>query len=445
MKGGAPEAAIVTVGEELLSGATVDDNAAWLGRALAVAGLPVRRRWTVGDREDDIVAAVRAARRLADVVVVTGGLGPTRDDRTRPAVASVVGAGLVESPELLEQLRAHLRAQGRETMPPELRALALRPDPGRAFPNPVGAAPGLLFEAEGDGAEMVICLPGVPREMRALFPDIARHLAAVYRGRLRPLVQRVVRTTGIPESEIAPRVEEVVRGHDPEVDVGWHPRATGVDFRLTLAHDGSRDGEVEATRRLDEVEEALAPLLAGYRYDTPTGDLVEGVAERLLALTWRLAVAESCTGGLVAQRWTARPGSSRTLRGGVVAYDNGVKRDLLGVPARILEDEGAVSEPVARIMAESVARLLGAECGIGVTGVAGPGGGSEAKPVGTVWIAATAPALGDEVVTRSRLFHFAGDRDAIREAAAQAALHLLLRLLDDLASGAGFDRSRTGD
>lgn len=165
--------------------------------------------------------------------------------------------------------------------------------------------------------------------------------------------------------------------------------------------------------------------------DSRTDDVVRTVAERLEARGWRLAVAESCTGGLVAERWTARPGSSRTLTGGIVAYANAVKRDLLGIPTEVLEREGAVSEAVARRMAESACRLFGADCGIGVTGIAGPDGGSAAKPVGTVWIAATAPSPGAAPITRSRLLHLAGGRAAVREQAARAAVQLLGRLLDD--------------
>lgn len=432
----APVVAVVTVGEELLTGATVDSNAAWLGRALAELGLRVSRRWTVGDREADIEAALRAALEVAEVVVVTGGLGPTDDDRTRPALAAATGVEFRPDPDLLVRLEEQLRDSGRHDFPAGLRRLALRPEAGTALPNPVGLAPGLLLELPR-GSGVVIALPGVPREMRALFPAVARRLAETFSGRLHPLVQRSIRTTGIPEAELALRVETALRSLGGAVEVAWLPELTGVELRLTTDHDGSREGEAAAAAALDRVEDALAPVLAGYRYDAPSGDLVETVAARLDARSWRLAVAESCTGGLVAQRWTARPGSSRTLLGGVVAYDNAVKRDLLGVPAATLEREGAVSETVARWMAESVARLLGADCGIGVTGVAGPGGGSDAKPVGTVWIAASAPSSEREPATRSRLLYLSGDRAAIRERAAQAALHLLLGLLDDLTSPAG--------
>lgn len=442
---GSVRAAVVTVGEELLSGATVDGNATWLGRALGTLGAPVDHRWTVGDRDDAISEAVLAAARAADLVIVTGGLGPTEDDRTRPALARALGAALEEDAELIRLLEARVRASGRDALPEGLRRLALRPKPGRWLANPAGAAPGLVFEGLREGG-WVIALPGVPREMRALFPAVAEFVHEAFDGRLAPVLHRTLHTTGVPESQLAPEVEAAVAGVTREVDVAFLPDLTGVDLRLTTRHDGSGAGRRAAETRLDRVEAAIQPLLVGHRFDAPSGDLVETVAALLEARGWWLATAESCTGGLVAQRWTARPGSSSTFRGAVVAYHNEVKERLLDVPRAVLEAEGAVSEPVARAMSEGVTRRLNAECGIGITGVAGPGGGSEEKPVGTVWIAATVPSPTSArsqattpsqpaggVHTRAVRFQFSGDRESVRVRAAQAALHLLHGMLEHVA------------
>lgn len=426
---GSVRAAVVTVGEELLSGATVDANAAWLGRALGALGVPVERSWTVGDRDDAIAESVLAAARVADLVIVTGGLGPTEDDRTRPALARALGAELDEDPALVRHLEGRLRASGRSALSDGLRRLALRPTPGRWLANPAGAAPGLVFEGPREGG-WVIALPGVPREMRGLFPAVADFVRETFDGRLTPVLQRTLHTTGLPESELAPRVDAVAAEVGEGVEVAFLPDLTGVDLRLTTRHDGTAAARAAAAERLDRLDHALRPILAGHRFEASSGDLVETVAALLEARGWWLATAESCTGGLVAQRWTARAGSSSTFRGAVVAYHNDVKERLLDVPGAVLEAQGAVSEPVARAMAEGVARRLDAQCGIGITGVAGPGGGSDEKPVGTVWIAATVPSNGAAPCTRAVRFQFGGDRESVRVRAAQAALHLLHGMLE---------------
>ncbi len=432
MTGSGVRAVVVTVGEELLSGATVDGNAAWLGRALAGLGIPVDHRLTVGDRDDDIVRAVRTSLDRAPVVLVTGGLGPTADDRTRPAVARALGVDLVEDPLLVERLRERLRAAGRGAPTPGLRRLALRPTAGRALPNPAGAAPGLVFDAGSpDAPGRVVLLPGVPREMRALFPAVAQELRAVFGDRLRPVVNRVIHTTGIPESELAPRVDRALADAAAEVEVAFLPDLTGVDLRLTTAVEppGDEGARERAAARLDGAEAALASVLDGVRFEAASGDLVETVAGLLEGRGWWLATAESCTGGLLAQRWTARAGASRTFRGGVVAYANEVKEGWLGVPAAVLEAQGAVSEAVAVAMATGACQALDAECGVGITGVAGPGGGTPDKPVGTVWIAVSVPGPGGGRRTEAFRGQYPGDREAVRVMAAQAALHRLFRML----------------
>lgn len=417
--GGGVRAAVVTVGNELLLGATVDTNAAWLGQVLAARGIPVVRRYTVADDEEEIIGAVAAAAAAAPLVVVTGGLGPTPDDLTRDAVAKLAGVALEEDPEVLEALRTRWQARGEGDLPETNRRVAQVPVGAARLANPYGTAPGLALEV---GGSLVVLLPGVPRELKgivegAFFP----HLQKRFRGALAPVQVKLLHTTGIPESALAQRVAEALPQGVAPLHLAFLPDLRGVDLRLT-ALDMSPGAATAWFRR---VEEALAPVLDPWRFEAPSGDLAEAVVDALRGGGLRLAVAESCTGGLVAKRLTDVPGASDVFHGGVVAYANAAKVSLLGVDEDALLRGGAVSEAVAAAMAAGVARRMGTQVGVGVTGVAGPGGGTEEKPVGTVWMAA---AVHGRVVTRHE--SFAGDREAVRERAAQGVLFLLLRVLD---------------
>jgi len=377
--------AVVTVGDELLLGRTVDTNAAWLADRLAVLGLPVDRIETVGDDDARIVDAVRRALGDAALVVVTGGLGPTEDDRTLAAVTRALdGVG-----------------------------------PGAVIENPRGVEPGRWYP-RGDPVTGLLLLPGPPREMRAVFEASAGEIEAALGDRRRVVHTRTIATTGIPEVRLAPLIQPRIDGVDA-VDIAFLPDLHGVDLRLTV-----RDlPEQDALRLLDAAEGEIDEIVSPYRVNAPSGDVVEALTERLAASGWTLALAESCTGGGIGERVTARAGASRVMLGGVIAYSNAAKAALLGVPESLLVEHGAVSEPVAVAMAEGAARAFGADCGIGITGIAGPAGGSPEKPVGTVCYAAHAPA-GTSVTTR----RFVGDRDAVRRRSGQAALVQLLRAIE---------------
>ncbi|NJD17989.1 MAG: competence/damage-inducible protein A [Gemmatimonadetes bacterium] len=422
-------AALVTVGDELLLGKTVDTNAAWLGTGLGGLGIPVARSHTVGDVAAEIQGAVAAALSVADLVLVTGGLGPPPDDLTRDAVADLLGLPLVEDPEVLESLRARFRERGRGDLPEPNRRVAQVPAGAVKLSNPVGTAPGLAMDR---GGALVVLLPGVPREMKAIFSGDLRQLVRErFPGRLSPVHLRVVHTTGIPESVLAQQIAEHLPGGPDPVRLAFLPDLRGVDLRFQ-AVDMS---EAEAEAHFDELDAALAPVLAPWRYASPSGDLAEAVSGALRQSRTRLAVAESCTGGLIAKRITDLPGASDVFVGGVVAYANDVKASALGVSGEDLAIHGAVSEAVAVAMAAGVAQALGAEAGIGVTGIAGPDGGSPAKPTGTVWYAV---ALRGTI--EARMERFPGDREAVRERAAQAALFLLLRVLDGRVAPGARDR-----
>jgi len=410
----------VAVGDELLLGTTVDTNGAWLGMELAELGVPVLARHTVGDRVEEIARGIREGLERADLVVVTGGLGPTHDDVTREAAAGLLEAPLRLDPELESRLRGRWRSRGLPFPETNLRQ-AMVPSGAELLANPLGTAPGLLLSA--GGGRIVILLPGIPREMRGIWNGaVVPLLRERWGGRLSRLHYRVLHTTGIPESRLAELVEplfgmEVPRG----VEVAFLPRITGVDLRLSAA-EGREEG---ASRLLDRAEGALREVAGRWLFQAASGDLVDAVAQALKRAGASLVTAESCTGGLVAKRLTDRPGSSSWYCGGIVAYDNRVKVRELGVPEALIREHGAVSREVAEAMVRGAAERFQVEAAVSVTGVAGPGGGSPEKPVGTVWYAAQ---VGDTV--RSRVETFPGDRVDVRERSAQAVLALLLRTLE---------------
>ncbi len=415
---GVPRAVIVTVGDEILLGQTVDTNAAWLGRALADLGIPVARRYTVADLEAEIRDAVSEAAGVADLVLVSGGLGPTPDDLTRVAVAGLLGRPLRVDPALLKVVEERFKRRGYDELPPTNRSQAEVPEGATVLANSRGTAPGLAMEHDGS---VVVLLPGVPRELRSIFRErVLPLLKERFGRRLVPVRIHVIHTTGIPESLLAQRVAEHLPEDTGPVGLAFLPDLRGVDLRFTAQGVGAE----EAERWFQRLERALEPVLRPWRFEAAGGDLVEAVADALRSRGATLAVAESCTGGLVAKRLTDRPGSSQVFVGGVVAYANDAKMGQLGVDAEDIERHGAVSEAVARAMARGVAERFGADAGIGITGVAGPDGGTAEKPVGTVWYAVV---VGGQVVTKHE--RFTGDREAVRERSAQAALALLLGML----------------
>lgn len=418
---GAPRVVLVTVGDELLLGQTVDTNAAWLGRELGPRGFRVVRRHTVADDAEEIQRAVDDGLGTADVVLLTGGLGPTADDLTREAVAELLERPLGLDEELLADLEERFRSRGFDELPAKNVSQARVPEGATPLENPRGTAPGLVLETEG--GRIVALLPGVPGEMKAIFRDgLGPILEERFRTRLEPVQHRTIHTTGIAESVLGERVEDALPEEMGPVSVAFLPDERGVDLRLT-ARSSSAEG---AQGWLDRIEEALDPVVADFRFESESGDLVEALARALQGSGRTLAVAESCTGGLMAKRITDRPGASGYFLGGVVAYADAVKTLGLGVDPHLLERVGAVSEDVALAMARGVAERFGADVGVAVTGIAGPGGGTEEKPVGTVWYSVCVD--GRAVARRER---FMGDREQIRERSAQAAMALLLKRLEE--------------
>jgi nicotinamide-nucleotide amidase len=415
---------VVTIGDELLLGFTVDTNAAHLARELAAAGIGIVRRSTVGDVPDEIAKVVREALDRTGAVITTGGLGPTSDDLTKPSIAAIFGRAMKFDDAIWEDLKARwttYRWPG--TIPESNKQQAMVPDGAAILVNRHGSAPGIWLEDErATGPRWVAMLPGVPREMRGMLADeLLPRLRARATGTAVVVASRTLRTIGIGESALADLLGPLAKG-PVGLPLAYLPSVEGTDLRLT-----TRDASAaEADRRLDAGAAELRAVLGGYVYGEGTSDLAAVVLELLRDRGLKIAVAESCTGGMLGARITAIAGSSDSMLGGVIAYADEVKQRDLGVRAETLQAHGAVSEETAREMAAGVRERFGTPVGVSITGIAGPGGGTSEKPVGTVCIAVSAGAA-----ARSVRVQMLGDRDEIRRRSAQAALNLVRRVLTE--------------
>jgi nicotinamide-nucleotide amidase len=412
---------ILTIGTELVTGLIVDGNAAHIARVLSENGFEVARTGSVADDRARMKDAMRGALERSGTLVCSGGLGPTADDFTRDVAAEVFGRKLVRDQALVDGLRERFARRGITPMPETNLVQADVPEGATVIPNALGSAPGLWIE---DGARLIVLMPGVPKEMqRMLAEEIIPRLQA--RAGTPPhgrsvIRSRILRTTGIGESALADKVGKLNGVLSDKLTLAWLPTLSGSDLRLTAWNMP----ESEADAALAKAADAIRPKLGHWYYGEGDEDLAEKVLALLEKERARISVAESCTGGLLGQRLTAIPGCSSWFFGGVIAYDNNVKLDFLGVSSETLATFGAVSEEVAREMAEGAARAMRTEAAIAITGIAGPDGGSESKPVGTVWI-------GIRWRDTTRAFHhvFPGDRDDVRGRAAQWSLDYLRRMI----------------
>jgi nicotinamide-nucleotide amidase len=388
---------------------------------LAELGIAVRRRTAVGDTMDSIVDAVREALERTGAVITTGGLGPTSDDLTRDAIAQLFGRELrVDEPHLAWMRERWKKRFGRD-MPESNRRQAMIPEGARKLDNKHGSAPGVIIEDER--GRFVVLLPGVPRELRGmtddtLLPLLGERGCGVGGECIKSLT---LRTTGVAESLLADRLQNVILSEAKDLlSLAYLPGVDGVDLRLTVrAHDAAT-----ADRTLDNAASAIRGAVGESIYGTNDDDLARVLLDQCRSRKLEMAVAESCTGGMLGARLTTIPGSSDVFVGGVIAYSDEVKMRELGVSQRALEEHGAVSEEVVRQMAIGAQKKFGVDVALAVTGVAGPGGGTPEKPVGLVWICA---AVGDSVEPRK--IQSWGDRNEIRYRAAQAAMELARRIL----------------
>jgi nicotinamide-nucleotide amidase len=416
---------LITIGDELLLGFTIDTNAAHISRTLAAAGVEIVRRTTVGDEADKIASAVREALHRTGAVITTGGLGPTSDDLTKPAIAKIFSREMKLDEEIMSALERRWRTRfPNSAFPATNRTQAEIPEGARILANRHGTAPGIWLEDKK--GRWVAMMPGVPREMRGM---LAEELVPAIKSRTKGLetvvLSGTLRTTGIAESAIAellgPNILGVAGTELGSLPLAYLPGVAGVDLRVTVKG-------LPRARAEKLVKEAILKLrdrVSAYAYGEDDADLAAVVLDKCRSLGLKLAVAESCTGGMLGERITNIPGSSDVFLGGIIAYHNDVKREALGVSGEDIERYGAVSEQVALKMASGVREKMGADVGISVTGIAGPGGGTLDKPVGLVWISVN----GSDA--KARRFHMVGDRAEIRQRAAQAALEMVRRSLSN--------------
>ena len=405
------KAEVIAIGSELTSGQKLDTNSQWLSQRLGEVGVEVRFHTTLADDMGENVDALRMARSRAQLVIISGGLGPTQDDLTREALATMAGVPLIENEECLQALTAFFERRNRE-MAPRNRVQALLPDGARPLPNRTGTAPGVWFEFEG---VLFAAVPGVPSEMKVMVEEqlIPRLRESGKLGSVR--CYRVINMFGRGESEIeADALDLTARGREPEVGI----TASDATISFRISAEGATEADAwaatEPTARL--IYERFGDLILG----EGDVDVVQALILELQKHQATLAVAESCTGGLVAQRLTDYPGVSQVFLGGVVCYGNQAKIDLVGVPSQLIEQHGAVSAEVAEALAVGARDRFGASLGIGITGIAGPDGGTPEKPVGLVYVALANQKL---VAHRRLLLGQEQPRKIIRSRAAKHAMN----------------------
>jgi nicotinamide-nucleotide amidase len=413
------KAEILAIGSELLGPLRAETNSAWLTERLLDAGIEVAARVTLADDLALVESAFRAALGRADVVIATGGLGPTADDLTREGAAGALGRALRRDEALLDALRARF-ARFQRPMAPTNAQQADRIDGAEALPNARGTAPGQIVEADG---RVLVLLPGPPGEMKPMFDEQVLPRLRAKAGASSVVRRRVMKIAAMGESDVDERAAPVYSRFE-------NPRTTilGAAGQVELHLVGRGDDEADAEHRIEALAALLRAALPGRFFSEDGRELPEVVVALLREREQRIGLAESCTGGLLASRLTGVPGASLVLERGFVAYANRAKVEVLGVDEALLARQGAVSEEVAAAMAAGARRTAGAEVGVGITGIAGPGGGTPEKPVGLVYV-----AIDGAAGTRVRRSVFPGARERVRHQATQVALEMVRRGLLGLA------------
>ncbi len=381
-------AEIITIGDEILYGQITDTNSQWLSDAMDAAGFRTVRKTTVGDREQEILEVFQEAEGRADVVLITGGLGPTEDDLTKPCLARYFGCGLALNDRALREVSSFFDSKGLELtdLNKQQAVLPVCCDP---VTNELGTAPGMWFERNG---KVFVSMPGVPHEMKRMMEKhIIPRLSETFATEV--VYHRLIKTIGIGESWLSEKISNWAHALPDHIKLAYLPSLGQVKLRLTATGEDRELLAGEVDRQTEKLMEYAGKYIYGFDQDE-----IESVLGRILtSRQLTLAVAESCTGGNVGRTITQVPGSSAYFTGGVIAYANEVKEQVLGVKKETLETFGAVSEETVREMAEGICRVMGTDIGLATTGIAGPDGGSAEKPVGTVWIACH---FGGETITR---------------------------------------------
>jgi nicotinamide-nucleotide amidase len=408
-------AIILSTGDELTSGKIVDTNANYIAEKLGQIGVDLVAVLTVGDVPQRLEWAWRTAMEMGDVVISTGGIGPTADDLTTETVARLTGRGLWRSDEVVANIRRLFESVGRR-MPENNVKQALFPDGAEIITNPLGTAPGFhLAVPQKAHTSHLLVLPGVPREMKLMMEQSVIPWIEKHRGRDAIFAVRIFQTFGISESALDEMVTPLIKPE--EAKVGYRASFPQISVRLTVE---GKPGEAE--RRLDELSERVRAKIGEYLFAEGESTMEEFVGQLLTERKLKLAVAESCTGGLIGHRITNVPGCSRYFKGDLVTYSNDAKMNVLGVTDETLRKHGAVSEECVREMAAGARRVAGADIAIATSGIAGPDGGTPDKPVGTVCI-----ALAADGVSASRTYKFWGTRDWVKLLTSQVALDWIRR------------------
>src|SRR3990172_2590985 len=410
-------AEIISIGDELLIGQVVNTNQAYIAEQLNTVGISVTRMTTVRDRESEILGSFKEVWKSHDIAVVTGGLGPTHDDITRSVVCKFFDTNLVKNEEALENVKRLFGSRGLPvTTLNEQQALV--PNGCTVIQNTQGTAPGYLFEKEG---KTMVVMPGVPFEMTAMMENfVLPHFSRKVKGIV--VRHRTLKTTGIAESLLAERIGDVGALFSPGsgITLAFLPSPLGVRLRISVSSSSAAD----ADRALSDVEAKLRAKAHKYIYGMEKEELEDIVGRLLIERRMTIAVAESCTGGLIMDRLTDVPGSSAYFLHGDVVYSNESKIARVGVPEEIVAEHGAVSREVAEALAEGIRKQSGTDIGISTTGIAGPSGGTDEKPVGLLWI-----GFSDKQTTFAMKFNFGNNRRRFKERASQAALELVRRKL----------------
>ena len=407
-------AEIIATGTELLTGGTLDTNSLFLSEELLLIGLETAFKTAVGDDEKDMEDALVRALARADAVILTGGIGPTEDDMTRKVIAKITKKRLVLNEDALAAIHARLAGRGKEYAATNDRQ-ALTPAGARLLKNPAGTAPGFYIDEDGP---FLAVLPGVPREMRAMFNEGLRPALEHRFGGKVFIRRKILRTCGMSESAVNQAIQDILRRNEPVV--GLTAKETGVDIRVIARATNAEQSQA----LLDRTEASIRDKLGDAVYGADGLELEEVIGALLKQRTLTLSVAESCTGGLIGVRMTNIAGSSEYFERGVVAYSNLAKTELLGVPKDLVDRNGSVSAEVAAAMAQGIRQAAHTDLGLAVTGIAGPGGGTEKKPVGLVYI-----ALSSSRGVKTAEHRFPGDREQVRLRASQMALDMVRRYL----------------
>ena len=404
-------AEIISIGDELLYGQTLDTNAHWISHKLDEYNIKVFQRTTIGDDAEQILNAIATAAERVDIVLITGGLGPTKDDLTKPLLAKYFGVGMVHHEEVLRDITLLFAKASREVTALNAQQAEL-PANCEKITNPVGTAPGMWFY---ENNTVFVAMPGVPYEMKSIMTEsILPKLHEMFSKGV--LHHHIIKTIGITESSLSDLIEDWEVNLPKHIKLAYLPTKGQVKLRLT----GSGNDLNTLKQEIDALQMAIMPKIAKYVYGFGA-DSLEGVIGQLLNKNnLTLATAESCTGGYLAHMITSVPGSSRYFKGSVIAYSNEVKTAQLGVSTEDLKQQGAVSEEVAKAMAEGIRKALNTDIAIATTGIAGPDGGTIEKPIGTVWI-----AYSDKHKTLAKKFNFSRDRTFIVHWSALAALNMI--------------------